>query len=234
MARKNIFIKAYRYIRILFNPIKILRIIVGLLYGAYLTIRYVDHYNCFPAIIFLGGIVSFRIQKQTQAYLSINGRLYVSPWMKSSPTVLRIGKKAKLIIENDFQIGEDIFFVISDGAELRIGGKEQESLSGITCRCIVLVSHSIKIGKDALIAWDTFITDSDWHELGTTPSFLATEIGDHVWIGTGGKILKGVSIENNSVVAAGAVVTRGKYPARSLIAGVPAKIIKQEIPDWHR
>ena len=51
-------------------------------------------------------------------------------------------------------------------------------------------------------------------------------IGDDIWIGANAVILAGVSIGNHSVVAAGAVVTKD-VPAHSLVAGVPAKIIKE-------
>ena len=51
-------------------------------------------------------------------------------------------------------------------------------------------------------------------------------IGDDVWIGTNAAILPGVTIGRHSVVAAGAVVTKD-VPEHSLVAGVPAKIIKE-------
>jgi acetyltransferase-like isoleucine patch superfamily enzyme len=51
-------------------------------------------------------------------------------------------------------------------------------------------------------------------------------IGDDVWIGANAVILPGVKIGNHSVVAAGSVVTKD-VPDHSLVAGVPAKIMKQ-------
>ena len=51
-------------------------------------------------------------------------------------------------------------------------------------------------------------------------------IGDDIWIGANAVILPGVNIGNHSVVAAGAVVTKD-VPAHSLVAGVPAKVIKE-------
>lgn len=57
-------------------------------------------------------------------------------------------------------------------------------------------------------------------------STSAVTIEDDVWIGTNAVILPGVTIGNHSVVAAGAVVTKD-VPPHSLVAGVPAKVIKQ-------
>lgn len=51
-------------------------------------------------------------------------------------------------------------------------------------------------------------------------------IGDDVWIGGGCTILPGVTIGNNVIVAAGAVVTKD-VPDNSLVGGVPAKVIKK-------
>ena len=53
----------------------------------------------------------------------------------------------------------------------------------------------------------------------------AVTIADDVWIGANAVVLPGVSIGSHSVVAAGAVVTKD-VPAHSLVAGVPAKIIR--------
>lgn len=56
----------------------------------------------------------------------------------------------------------------------------------------------------------------------TTP----VTVGDDIWIGANAVVLPGVTIGDHSVVAAGAVVTKD-VPPHSLVAGVPAKIIKQ-------
>lgn len=51
-------------------------------------------------------------------------------------------------------------------------------------------------------------------------------IGENVWIGSNATILPGVTIGNNSVVAAGAVVTKD-VPENVVVAGVPAKVLKE-------
>jgi acetyltransferase-like isoleucine patch superfamily enzyme len=54
---------------------------------------------------------------------------------------------------------------------------------------------------------------------------LPIVIKKRAWIGVGATILAGVTIGENSVVAAGAVVTKD-VPANTIVGGVPAKIIK--------
>jgi acetyltransferase-like isoleucine patch superfamily enzyme len=51
-------------------------------------------------------------------------------------------------------------------------------------------------------------------------------IGENVWIGSNSTILPGVTIGDNSVVAAGAVVTKD-VPENTVVAGVPAKVVKK-------
>ena len=61
-------------------------------------------------------------------------------------------------------------------------------------------------------------------EQGVSTSTVIIE--DDIWIGANAVVLPGVTIGHHSVVAAGAVVTKD-VPPHSLVAGVPAKVIKQ-------
>lgn len=55
-------------------------------------------------------------------------------------------------------------------------------------------------------------------------------IGDHVWIGERAMILKGVNIGEGAIIAAGAIVTKDVL-SHTLVAGVPAKIVKKDV-NW--
>ncbi|MNV87161.1 Galactoside O-acetyltransferase [compost metagenome] len=52
------------------------------------------------------------------------------------------------------------------------------------------------------------------------------EIDDDVWIGCGVRVMPGIVIGKRAVVAAGSVVTRD-VPPDTVVAGVPAKVIKR-------
>lgn len=88
----------------------------------------------------------------------------------------------------------------------------------------------VKIGKHCMIGPGTLISTVG-HPLlpkGRRSRMAfgkAITIGDDVWIGGNCTILPGVSIGNNVIVAAGAVVT-GDVPDNCVVAGVPAKVIK--------
>jgi serine acetyltransferase len=62
-------------------------------------------------------------------------------------------------------------------------------------------------------------------ELWSFPG-AAVSIGDDVWIGANCSVLKGARIGDGCIVATGSVVTRGEYPANSILAGNPARVIK--------
>jgi len=71
--------------------------------------------------------------------------------------------------------------------------------------------------------------DSDFHDtndLNNEGMSAPIIIGNNVWIATRAMILKGVTIGDGAVVAAGAVVTKDVKPF-TVVAGVPAKLIKQ-------
>jgi acetyltransferase-like isoleucine patch superfamily enzyme len=91
----------------------------------------------------------------------------------------------------------------------------------------------VTIGDDTLIAAHSVIT-SQSHDIDAggkgllyreTNANKAVTIGRNVWIGSNVTIVPGVTIGDNSVVAAGAVVTRD-VPAHALVAGVPARTVR--------
>jgi acetyltransferase-like isoleucine patch superfamily enzyme len=62
------------------------------------------------------------------------------------------------------------------------------------------------------------------HRLQDAPCPIS--IGDHCWIGINALVLKGVTLGQGTVVAAGSVVGSGEYPPFSLLAGNPARVIR--------
>ena len=91
----------------------------------------------------------------------------------------------------------------------------------------------VKIGNNVNLAQGITVTALNHNFTDSTKrideqgvSTNPVTVGDDIWIGANAVILPGVNIGNHSVVAAGAVVTKD-VPAHSLVAGVPAKVIKE-------
>lgn len=101
--------------------------------------------------------------------------------------------------------------------------------------CHIGCIERVSIGDGTLIASKVFITDHfhgfiNKSDLVAAPakrplSHKSVKIGKNVWIGDGACILPGVSLGDNVIVGANAVVTHN-FPSNSVIAGCPAKIIK--------
>jgi acetyltransferase-like isoleucine patch superfamily enzyme len=88
--------------------------------------------------------------------------------------------------------------------------------------------QAITLGADCAISWDVQFIDSDQHQIEGGPGAAEIHVGDHVWIGQRALILKGVKIGDGAVVAAGSIVTHD-VPAHSLVAGVPARVIRDHL-----
>ena len=114
---------------------------------------------------------------------------------------------------------------IREHAVLRLGSGFINNGARIECY------GQISIGQQVMIGPGVHIMDGDGHRLaGGGPVVLPIVIRDNVWVGSRVTILKGVEIGEGSVVAAGAVVTRS-VPPRSLVAGVPARVIRSAV-EW--
>jgi acetyltransferase-like isoleucine patch superfamily enzyme len=157
---------------------------------------------------------------------------------KNNVLRIKIGKNnnlaCNLILESDegfIQIGNKCF--INGGTD-------------------IISRSSIVIGDFVTIAWNVTIYDHDSHSLNhlerrndieqqlldnRTGDFIKNKlwtvvstrpiiIGNDVWIGMNATILKGVTIGDGAIIAAGAVVTKN-VEAWTIVAGNPAKCVKQ-------
>ena len=103
--------------------------------------------------------------------------------------------------------------------------------SSIGDRTEIHAGERVSIGAHTVISWDCCILDRDYHAFNADNEVKKEVcIGNHVWIGCNALILKGVTIGDGAVVAAGAVVTKD-VPARTLVGGNPAKVIKKNV-EW--
>ena len=97
---------------------------------------------------------------------------------------------------------------------------------------LYFASEKISIGENCLIAPFTYIVDSN-HEIkkglninSQNNTANSIEIGNE-WLGTGSKILAGVTIEDAMIIAAGAIV-KNDVKANQIIGGIPAKVIGEK------
>jgi serine acetyltransferase len=109
-------------------------------------------------------------------------------------------------------------------------------------RCVIgrgshIVAHrSVEIGDDVFTGPYVYITDQNHGYTDPDvpvgrqwPSNDTVRVGAGAWIGAGAIVLPGAKIGRNVVVAAGSVV-RGEVPDRCVVAGVPARVVREYIP----
>ena len=121
-------------------------------------------------------------------------------------------------------VGRGAMLSVGPQARLSVG---TGSIIGQTSRLFAM--DGIEIGRDVSISYGVTIADDDGHGFGPPPYSAPIRIEDGAWVCAGATILKGVTIGAGSVVAAGAVVTRS-CPPRTLVAGVPARVIRTDLP----
>lgn len=115
------------------------------------------------------------------------------------------------------------------GARIVIG--DGSGLSGV----VICAASAIEIGARVLVGANSTIVDTDFHPLSpearrehATRGAVSRpiRIGDDVFIGMHALILKGTDLGEGCVVGAGAVVA-GSFPPRSIVAGNPARVVKE-------
>lgn len=162
--------------------------------------------------------------------------LLVKRHLKSCGTNLRArnngfifqGKGAEIHVGNGVMLERAVRLSLGDNARVIIG--DNTYLGDGTC---VLAVDEIKIGAGCAISWHVVIMDTSSHPVGQIGEKLETKIapvviGDHVWIGSRAVILKGVQVGEGAIIANNSVVTRN-VPPRTMVAGNPAKVIKENV-----
>lgn len=158
-----------------------------------------------------------------ERYCSIN-----QPWKKSlfgakSNGIFTISDKCSFFCK-DMSIHSGCKISVRDGGQLKLGSGYINNNCEIRCR------EKITIGENVAIGPNVIIRDNDEHHIAGSPATKPICIGNHVWIGARCMILKGVTIGDGSVVAAGSIVTKD-VPPNCLVAGVPAKPKRTNI-EW--
>ena len=150
----------------------------------------------------------------------------------SNHFVLGIGNpKHRSMLSDKFEkLGGELYTIVSKNAE--VGSFDNNVGNGVIVTSGVIITNSITIKKGALInlnctiGHDTII--GEYVEICPNVNISGhCTIDDGVFIGTSTTILPKVHIGKNSVVAAGAVVTKD-VPANVMVAGIPA-VVKKEL-----
>ena len=126
----------------------------------------------------------------------------------------------------DYSVVESFACINNAVGDVIIGDHTRIGLNNTIIGPVTIGSHVNLAQGITITALNHNFSDAekriDEQGVNTTP----VVIEDDIWIGANAVILPGVTIGQHSVVAAGAIVTKD-VPPHSLVAGVPAKVIKQ-------
>lgn len=166
---------------------------------------------------------SATIELQEQSHLLINEPM-LEGRSRVEPATLYMYPHSKFSVNGLVTMFEGATVVVFDGGLLEVDDDTRIR------KCVIQCANHIKIGKNCSIANDCLVQDTNFHQKTDSDgakSDVSDEIiiGNYVWICPKSVILKGVHIGDGAIIATGAVVTKD-VPAYSMVAGVPAKVVK--------
>jgi acetyltransferase-like isoleucine patch superfamily enzyme len=210
----------------------------------YRTYKEIQHFNIYPVPV-LYHFLAFERATRRALWFWLKRKFYDEPIFKLK--CRSCGRGFNLLVgiplvygDLDLHIGEHVTMHGSSTFSATKVLKNPRLTIGNRTHCGsyfgVSVGADVFIGDDVLIASLVTIYSYDSHPLdykkrqqglpAEPESSLPVHIGNNVWICSGAIILKGVTIGENSVVAAGAVVAKD-VPPNVIVAGNPARIVKR-------
>ena len=173
-----------------------------------------------------GGIVSNDDEIMKQVFEVVNKTMFLSQQLNNSTNIDEAREKLGKIIATSIDKSTTIFipFHTNFGRHIFIGknvfinhGCSFLDLGGIT------IEDDVMIGPQVNIITENHPVDPKSRK---SLELKSVTIKRNAWIGANATILPGVIIGENSIVAAGAVVTKD-VPDNTIVGGVPAKLIKK-------
>ena len=180
-----------------------------------------------PVKVYLKGKLSeLHFPKSVHTFIGKHTGTVIGDWTEIQPIL----KKAKL----------DDYYVETAGRNTGVPLLDTKAVNariepGAIIRDQVLIGDNAVIMMGAIINIGAEIGAATMIDIGAgtvlagvvePPSAKPVTIGDHVMIGANAVVLEGTTVGEGAVIAAGAVVIND-VPAHTVVAGVPAKVIKQ-------
>jgi acetyltransferase-like isoleucine patch superfamily enzyme len=165
--------------------------------------------------------------------MSLDGMLFLGGGVE-----LQIGRQGRAHFGRWVWIGHDTKIRCHEG-EVSIGDK-----TVLGQECTISAYQHVSIGEQCILADRVMLIDFD-HNVAEVERPIRVQgiykrdvrVGNNVWIGHAAQIMRGVTVGDNAIVGAGAVVTKD-VPANAVVGGVPARVLRmREAPAtlrWRR
>lgn len=159
-----------------------------------------------------------------------NGCTFMRPWcVEIFGGPITVGHYTHVIATPDKKVRLTVWSTLEGRGRIEIGNY------CLICPGVRLsAGHEIVVGDSVMLAQGVFVTDSDWHGIYdrslSVGESAPVHIGRNAWIGDSAMIVKGVTIGENSIIGAGAVVIRD-VPPNVIAVGNPATVVRELDPD---
>ena len=148
--------------------------------------------------------------------------------------LLFLGRGLELEIGRQGRVDFGRFVWIGDGTKVRCheGRVEIGEKTVMGQECTISAYQHVSIGEQCILADRVMLIDFD-HNVAEVERPIRVQgiykrdvrVGNNVWIGHAAQIMRGVSVGDNAIVGAGAVVTKD-VPANAVVGGVPARVLR--------
>ena len=176
-----------------------------------------EYYNCYQE-----DLVKYQLSRINLA----------NKYNKTPATPAGIKKRVKLIKQMFREVGENPyieppFHANFGGSNVSLGKNFYANFNLVLVDDgRIIIGDNVMIGPNVTIATALHSLNAEERNSEKNQRNLPVAIGNNVWIASNVTILPGVTIGDNAVIAAGAVVTKD-VPNNVLVGGVPAKIMKK-------
>ncbi len=108
----------------------------------------------------------------------------------------------------------------------------------ISAETALVALNEISFGENVLLSWDILVMDNDFHKILNKENVQINNpkpiiFGNDIWVGCRSTILKGVTIADNNVIAAGTILSKSIPESGNVVGGNPIGVIKNDI-QWQR
>lgn len=172
-----------------------------------------------------GGLIPFSDPEYPKIFVAVSNTINLLVSLNTSTNVEQIRERLSEIIGQKIDESTTIFtpFHTNFGRHIQIG---KNVFINHACTFLdlggIIIEDDVLIGPKVSIITENHPVNPNERKMLDLKSVI---IKQNVWIGANSTILPGITIGENSVVAAGSVVTKD-VPANTVVAGIPAKIMK--------
>ena len=201
------------------------------------TLRFNLHYFPLKTALKLPVVVSHRTFLR-----ELNGKVVLPQKVETAMVKIGFGDVGHYDRKRSRSIWQ-VSGTVTFGGKASIGHGSKISVRGdltlgagfnMTAESTIVCAKDIRFGNDCLLSWDILVMDTDEHPLYDKEHKRINPdkpimVGNHVWIGCKCVLLKGAVIPDDTVLAAGTLLTSALTGEQQVIGGNPPSVLKRDV-----